>query len=189
MTKLIFYLPHGECQFIFLLPPCGDISFAPHSSNQISLCLMARINFIPPTRQFVPHGGNQCSFCLTVRISFIPPLWFAPDGDINFLLPHGDNQFFFVSRQFFPPLGNIMRLWATIYNDIQPCGCAFGQFSFIIFCSVAARYQFLFGHTAAPLQVTSSSIRFSLAFINSNQVPVQDIILISSVLSRYSRIL
>jgi hypothetical protein len=48
-AKSILYPPHGGCSFYTLLPPRGDISFAPQGVNQFSLRLTARTNFIPPT--------------------------------------------------------------------------------------------------------------------------------------------
>jgi hypothetical protein len=72
-VKSILYLPHSICGFYTLLPPRGNISFALHGVvDQFSLRLMARTDFILPTRCFVPHGGNQCSLSLTARLGFIP---------------------------------------------------------------------------------------------------------------------
>ena len=97
--------PMANVNFIFLPPPRGNISFTLHGGNRFSLHLTARIKFILPSRGFAPHGGIRCSLCLTVRIGFILPIrQFVPDCKIDFLSPHGNNQFFFASRWFFAPL-------------------------------------------------------------------------------------
>ena len=85
-AKSIFYLPHGECQFIFLTPPHGEIDFL-FASQQMS------INFSHPPLTaksifYSPHGECRFSIRLTANINFI------------FLMPpHGKIDSLFASRQ------------------------------------------------------------------------------------------
>jgi hypothetical protein len=76
-----FSLPHGDNRFHSAYTPIQT-----SRRYRFSLCLTAIINFF---------------LCLTARIDFIPPYCNSrPITALSiFSLPHGDNQFFFASRQ------------------------------------------------------------------------------------------
>ncbi len=57
-AKSIFYMPHGECRFIFLLPPHGEIDFL-FASRRMLILFFSR----PLTAKSIfysPHG--ECRF-------------------------------------------------------------------------------------------------------------------------------
>ena len=75
------------------------------------LRLTALINFLFGSRQelisFCLHGDLRLTAVINVLLASWQDLVsfrFTPDGDIDILSSHGDNQFFFASRRFFRPL-------------------------------------------------------------------------------------